>query len=97
MHNINKSNHNHVLEIVINNNGSCDSVIFTELDDTKKIFARFRALYYTLENEGRDYSIALINSNDNVRLCRASRSNNVIMYAYNKALLPINILATIPQ
>ena len=53
----------HTLEIVINNNGACDSVFFTELDDTKKIFARFRALYYTLENEGNDYSIALINSN----------------------------------
>ena len=87
----------HTLEIVINDNGECDNILFTELDDTKKIFTMFRALYYTLENEGNDYSIALINSIDNVRLCRASRSDNVIMYAYNKSLLPVNILATIPQ
>ena len=43
------------------------------------------------------YSLSLINTDDNVRLCKASRCDNVIMYAYNKALLPVNILATIPQ
>ena len=53
-------------------------------------------MYCALENEGVDYSISLINSKE-ARLCKASRVNNVIMYAYNKALLPVNILATIPQ
>ena len=73
-----------------------DSIYFDDLDDTKKIFTAYRAMYYALENEGADYSITLVNDNEQ-RLCRASRCDNVIMYAYNKALLPVNILATIQQ
>ena len=99
MHNrIKPEKHNHTLEIVVATTEDRNNYItFNELDDTKKIFSTFRAMYYSLENDGTDYSLSLVNKHDGVRLCKASRSNNVIMYAYNKALLPVNILATIPQ
>ena len=88
----------HTLEIVVTTTEDGISYItFNELDDTKKIFSKFRALYYTLENDNADYSLSLINKHDGVRLCKYSKSNHVRMYAYNKALLPVNILATIPQ
>ena len=87
----------HNIEIVITTDEGMDFINFDDLDDTKKIFATFRSVYYSLENDNADYSISLINTDDNVRLCKASKCNNVIMYAYNKALLPVNILATIPQ
>ena len=77
-------------------NDGLDKIYFDNLDDTKTIFSKYRSMYYELENEGVDYAISLINE-DSERLCKASRFNNVIMYAYNKALLPVNILATIPQ
>ena len=85
------------IEIVIKTDDGMDFINFNDLDDSKKIFTTYRAMYYELENEGADYSLSLINTDDNVRLCKASRCDNVIMYAYNKALLPVNILATIPQ
>ena len=87
----------HNIEIVITTDDGMDFINFNDLDDTKKIFATFRSVYYSLENDNKDYSLSLINTDDNVRLCKASRLDNVIMYAYNKALLPVNILATIPQ
>ena len=87
----------HNIEIVITTDDGMDFINFNDLDDTKKIFATFRSVYFSLENDNADYSLSLINTDDNVRLCKASRCDNVIMYAYNKALLPVNILATIPQ
>ena len=87
----------HNIEIVITTDNGMDFINFSDLDDTKKIFATFRSVYFSLENDNADYSLSLINTDDNVRLCKASRCDNVIMYAYNKALLPVNILATIPQ
>ena len=87
----------HNIEIVIKTDDGMDFINFNDLDDSKKIFTTYRAMYYELENEGADYSLSLINTDDNVRLCKASRCDNVIMYAYNKALLPVNILATIQQ
>ena len=86
----------HNIKIVITTSEGVDEVFFNDLDDTKKIFATYRAMYYALENEGNDYAISLINE-DSQRLCKASRFCNTIMYAYNKSLLPFNILATIPQ
>ena len=99
MHNIIKpEKHKHTLEIVVTTTeDGINYIRFNELDDTKKIFSTFRAMYFTLENDSVDYSLSLINKHDGVRLCRCSKSNHVRMYAYNKALLPINILATIPQ
>ena len=87
----------HNIEIVITTDDGMDFINFNDLDDTQKIFATFRSVYFSLENDNADYSLSLINTDDNVRLCKASRCDNVIMYAYNKALLPVNILATIPQ
>ena len=87
----------HNIEIVIKTDDGMDFINFNDLDDSKKIFTTYRAMYYELENEGADYSLSLINTDDNVRLCKASRCDNVIMYAYNNALLPVNILSTIPQ
>lgn len=86
----------HNIKIVLVTDDGMEDVTFDSLDDTKKIFATYRAMYYELENDGVDYSLTLINE-DRDRLCRASRFDNTIMYAYNKALLPFNILATIPQ
>ena len=86
----------HNIKIVVVTNDGLDKIYFDNLDDTKTIFSKYRSMYYELENEGVDYAISLINE-DSERLCKASRFNNVIMYAYNKALLPVNILATIPQ
>ena len=86
----------HNIKIVLTTSEGVEDITFNNLDDTKKIFATFRAMYFALENEGADYSITLVNDDMN-RLCRASRVDNVIMYAYNKELLPMNILATIPQ
>ena len=87
----------HNIEIVITTDDGMDFINFDDLDDTQKIFSTFRSVYYSLENDNADYSLSLINTDDNVRLCKASRCDDVIMYAYNKALLPVNILATIPQ
>ena len=87
----------HNIEIVVTTDKGMDFINFDDLDDTQKIFSTFRSVYYSLENDNADYSLSLINTDDNVRLCKASKCNNVIMYAYNKALLPVNILATIPQ
>ena len=94
---LNMYNHKHTLKIVLMTEDKREDIMFDEKDDTNVIFSRFRALYYTLENDNADYSLSLINTDDNVRLCKASRRDDVIMYAYNKALLPVNILATIPQ
>ena len=94
---LNMYNHKHTLKIVLMTEDKREDIMFDEKDDTNVIFSRFRALYYTLENEGIDYSIILINRNDSTKLYKASRCESVIMYAYNKALLPVNILATIPQ
>ena len=87
----------HNIEIVVTTDKGMDFINFDDLDDTQKIFSTFRSVYYSLENDNADYSLSLINTDDNVRLCKASKCDNVIMYAYNKALLPVNILATIPQ
>ena len=86
----------HNIKIVITTSEGVEDITFNDLDDTNVIFSTFRAMYCALENDGVDYAISLINSKE-ARLCKASRVNDVIMYAYNKALLPVNILATIPQ
>jgi hypothetical protein len=86
----------HNIKIVVTTNDGIEKIYFNNLDDTKKIFATYRSMYYSLENDGVDYAITLLNE-DSERLCKASRVDDVIMYAYNKALLPVNILATIPQ
>ena len=86
----------HNIKIVLVTDNGMENIHFDNLDDTRKIFATYRSMYYMLENEGNDYSLTLINQ-DSDRLCRASRFDNTIMYAYNKSLLPFNILATIPQ
>ena len=99
MHNIIKpEKHKHTLEIVVTTTEEGINYIrFDEKADTKAIFSKFRALCYSLENEGVEYALSLVNKEDGVKLCRVSNSNNVMMYAYNKELLPVNILATIPQ
>ena len=94
---LNMLNHKHALKIVLMTADKKEDIIFDEKDDVNVIFSKFRALYYTLENECIDYSVILINRHDGTKLYKASRCDNVIMFAYNKALLPVNILATIPQ